>query len=139
MSDRQIVTLARAMVLVLTLGALLLSLYTSMDLVSLLLLGFAGIAQLFPGVVLGLFSGRVTTAGVFAGMVSGICVAVFLIATGRDPYHGLNAGFLALCSNFAVTGTVSLLTTVRVAGFEDSQPEFAMAPAPSGFLEAHEQ
>jgi len=84
-------------VLVLTLGALFLAIYSSVTLVSLLLLGFAGIAQLFPGVVLGLYSRRVTTSGVFAGMTAGICVAMFLMLTGRDPYYGLNAGLIALC------------------------------------------
>jgi len=35
--------------------------------VALLMLGYAGVTQLFPGVVLGLFSKRVTASGVFAG------------------------------------------------------------------------
>jgi solute:Na+ symporter, SSS family len=88
--------------------------------VSLLLLGYAGVAQLFPGVVFGLFSKRVTTSGVFAGVVTGIAIAAFLMLTGRDPYYGLNPGFIALCFNFAVTGVVSLLTPVRVSGFDGS-------------------
>ena len=58
--------------LVLTFGALILAIYSSLTLVSLLLLGFAGISHLFPGVVLGLFSKRVTTSGVFAGIAAGI-------------------------------------------------------------------
>ncbi len=117
MTDQQVARLAKAMVLVLTLGAVLLAIYSSMSLVSLWLLGSAGVAQFFPGVVLGLFSKRVTTSGVFAGLVTGIATAAFLILTGRDPYHGWAAGFLALCFNFAMTGMVSLLTSVRVTGF----------------------
>ncbi len=120
MTDQQVAKLSKIMVLVLTLGALLFAISTSPTLVSLLLLGYAGVAQLFPGVVLGLFSKRVTTTGVFAGMVTGIAIAAFLMLTGRDPYHGLNPGFIALCLNSAVTGVVSLLTRVRVAGFDES-------------------
>src|SRR5664279_1054268 len=67
MTDRQVAKLAKTMVLVLTVGALLFAVYTSPSLVSLLLLGSAGVAQLFPGVVLVLYSKRVTTPGVCAG------------------------------------------------------------------------
>ena len=59
-----------------------------------------------------------TTTGVFAGMSMGIVIAVLLMLTGRDPYKGVNAGFIALCCNFALTGVVSLVTTVRISGFE---------------------
>jgi SSS family solute:Na+ symporter len=120
MSDQQLATLARVMVVVLTLGALVLALFTSVSLVSLLLLGYAGVTQLLPGVVLGLFSHRVTMPGVFAGVVVGIAVASALMLTHRDPYHGLNAGFIALVLNFAVTGCVSAFTPVRVNGFEEA-------------------
>jgi len=125
MTEQQVAKLAKIMVLVLTSGALSLAIYSAASLVSMLLLGFAGVAQLFPGVVLGLFSRRVTTSGVFAGMATGLSIAVFLMLTGRDPYMGVNAGFIALCCNFVVTGVVSLLTTVRVAGFEEILPALA--------------
>jgi SSS family solute:Na+ symporter len=87
--------------------------------VSLLLLGYDGVAQIFPGIVLGLFSRRVTTLGIFAGMATGIAIAAVLMLTGRDPYMGLNAGFIALCFNFAVTWAASLLTPLGAGGFDD--------------------
>ncbi len=118
-TDQQVASLAKAMVLVLTLGALLFAIYSSATLVSLLLLGYAGVAQLFPGVMLGLYSRRVTTAGIFAGLATGIGVASFLMLTKHDPYHGWNAGFLALCLNFAVVAGISLVTPVRIAGFDE--------------------
>ncbi len=118
-TDQQVANLAKVMVLVLTLGALLFAIYSSATLVSLLLLGYAGVAQLFPGVVLGLYSRRVTTAGIFAGLASGIGVASFLMLTKQDPFHGWNAGFLALCLNCAVVAGVSLVTPVRIAGFDE--------------------
>ena len=125
MTDQQVAKLARAMVLVLTAGALFFAIHSSASLVSLLLVGYAGVAQLFPGVVLGLFSRRVTTSGVFVGLVTGICVAMFLMLIGKDPYRGLNAGFIALCFNFVATAVVSLLTPVRAAGFVDAPRSFA--------------
>ncbi len=120
MTDQQVARLAKAMVLVLTSGAVLLALYSSQSLVSLWLLGSAGVAQFFPGVVLGLFSRRVTTPGVFAGLIAGIAVTTFLIASGRDPWHGFAAGFVALCCNFGVTGAVSLVTRVTCSGFDET-------------------
>jgi SSS family solute:Na+ symporter len=121
-TNSQIAQLAKIMVLVLTTGALILSIYTSASLVSLLLLGYAGVAQLLPGVIFGLYWRRVTTVGVFAGISTGIAIALLLILTGRDPYRGVNAGFIALCCNFAVTAVVSLLTAVRVCGFDQILP-----------------
>jgi solute:Na+ symporter, SSS family len=122
MTDKQVGRLAKAMVLVLTLGALYLAIETSVSLVSLLLLGYSGVAQLFPGIALGLFSKRVTTRGVFAGLAVGIAIDVLLTLSGRDPYRGLNAGFIALCFNFVVTAIVSLVTRARASGFEDVLP-----------------
>ena len=127
MTDQQVARLAKIMVLILTSGALFFAIYSSMSLVSLLLVGYAGVAQLFPGVVLGLFSRRVTTAGVFVGLVTGLSIALFLMLTGQDPYKGLNAGFIALCFNFAMTGVISFLTPVRVAGFDETLHSIAAA------------
>jgi len=125
MSDEEVARVARIMVLVLSSGAVLLAIYSSLSLVSLWLLGSAGVAQFFPGVVLGLFSRRVTTSGVFAGMAVGISVALFLMLTHRDPYHGLNAGIIALCFNFFTAGVVTVLTPRPVVRFHDTIPAFA--------------
>ena len=76
MTDQQVARVAKMMVLVLTVAAVSLAMYTSASLVSLYLMGSAGVAQFFPGVVLGLFSRRVTTAGVFAGIATGIFIVV---------------------------------------------------------------
>ena len=118
MTDQQVAKVAKIMVLALSSGAVLLAIYSSLSLVSLYLLGSAGVAQFFPGVVFGLFSRRVTTYGVFAGMAVGILVALFLMLSGRDPYHGLNAGLIALAINFAVTAVVSKLTPAPTMGFD---------------------
>jgi solute:Na+ symporter, SSS family len=109
MSDDQVARLARAVVVVLGLVSLALAVSGSTTLVSLLLVGYAGVSQFFPGVVLGIFWPRATTAGVFAGVLVGICSAVLLMLSHHDPVFGLNAGFVALCLNFLIAVTVSLL------------------------------
>jgi len=118
MSDTAVAKLAKAAVLAFTALALGFAIFSSSSLVQLLLLGYAGIAQLFPGVALGLFSKRVRMVGVFAGIVCGIGLVAFLVLTKRDPFAGLNAGFLGLCLNFAVTGVVSWAGPVEVSGFD---------------------
>ncbi len=109
MTDDQVAKVARAMVVVLSLISLYFAVYSSTTLVGLLLLGYAGVTQFFPGVVLGLYWKRVTMAGVFAGMIAGVVTVAFLISSNHDPVFGWNAGFLALCLNFLITATVSLL------------------------------
>ena len=47
---------------------------------------------------------------VLSVLVAGIALAAFLTLTDRDPFLGLNAGFIALAVNFAVTIMISLLT-----------------------------
>jgi SSS family solute:Na+ symporter len=127
MSEQQTATLSKLIVLVLTAGALLLAMYSSVSLVSLYLVGVNGVAQLIPGTFLGLFSRRATTAGVFAGLSTGIAIAAALTLSGRDPYYGLNAGFVGLCFNFAITAIVSAFTRVRVASFDDVPADFLAA------------
>jgi SSS family solute:Na+ symporter len=113
MTDDQVAKLARSMVIVLGLISLCLAIYSSTTLVSLLLTGYAGVTQFFPGVVLGLYWKRVTTPAVFGGMIAGVAAAMILMLSHRDPLFGLSAGFLALCLNFLITVIGSLLTPAR--------------------------
>jgi SSS family solute:Na+ symporter len=113
MTDDQVAKLARSMVIVLGLISLCLAIYSSTTLVSLLLTGYAGVTQFFPGVVLGLYWERVTMSAVFGGMIAGVVAAVFLMVSHRDPLFGLSAGFLALCLNFLITIFGSLLTPAQ--------------------------
>ncbi|MFZ0635347.1 MAG: sodium:solute symporter family protein [Candidatus Acidiferrales bacterium] len=119
MTDDQVTKLARVMVVVLTLVSLYFAIYSSTTLVSLLLLGYAGVTQFFPGVVLGLYWKRVSMAGVFGGMITGVTCATFLILSKRDPFGGSNAGFFALCVNFAITILISLLAPAKTGGFAE--------------------
>jgi SSS family solute:Na+ symporter len=120
MTEQQVGRLARVMVLVITGIALYFAIYSSTTLVSLLLLGYAGVTQFFPGVVLGLFSRRVSTAGVFAGMVVGVGTVAVLMLSNHDPIYGLNAGFVALCLNFVIVGAVSMVAPKKANEFRES-------------------
>jgi solute:Na+ symporter, SSS family len=115
MSDERIARLARAMVVVLGATSLALAIHGAGTLVSLLLTGYAMVTQCFPGVVLGLYWRRVTGTGVFIGMITGVLIAVVLMSTHLDPIVGLNAGFVALCINFAATIAASLATRADTA------------------------
>jgi SSS family solute:Na+ symporter len=112
MTDQQVAKLAKVTVLVITVAALAFAIYSSATLVSLLLAGYAGVTQFFPGVVLGLYSKRATMPAVFAGLATGVFIVFLLMLSHHDPLFGLNAGFVALCFNFAVVVIVSLLTPV---------------------------
>jgi SSS family solute:Na+ symporter len=109
MTDDQVARLARIMVVVLSLISLCLAIFSSTTLVSLLLLGYAGVTQFFPGVVLGIFWKRVTMPGVFAGLIAGVGCATWLILSNHDPLAGVNAGFLALCLNFGIAVFLSVI------------------------------
>jgi SSS family solute:Na+ symporter len=109
MTDDQVAKLARATVVVLAVISLGLAIYSSTTLVSLLLTGYAGVTQFFPGVVLGLYWKRVSMVGVFAGIVAGVITTVFLMLSHRDPLFGWSAGFVALCLNFLLTAIVSVV------------------------------
>src|ERR1700730_7830524 len=124
MTDRHVAALAKIMVLVLTSGALYLAIHSSVSLVSLLMMGYAGVAQFFPGVLLGLFSKRVSGSVVFAGIVCGVAVVAFLVLTNRDPWMGWNAGFIALCINLMV---VCVISSVRPAHIGDANAFSATA------------
>jgi solute:Na+ symporter, SSS family len=102
MSDDQVRKLARVMVVVLGAISLWLAIFSSTTLVSLLLTGYAGVTQFFPGVILGLYWKRARTGPVFAGLIVGVFTAMFLMLSHHDPVFGLSAGFVALCVNFAI-------------------------------------
>jgi len=123
MADAQVARLAKATVLGITAIALGFAIRSSTSLVALLIIGYTGVAQFFPGVVLGLYSRRVTTGGVFAGLISGVGIVGFLGLTKHEPFMGFNAGFVGLCFNFAVTAAVSLLRPVELRSFDEHLPQ----------------
>ena len=113
MKDDDVARLAKVMVVVVTGVALYFAIYSSTTLVGLLLLAYDGIAQFFPGVIFGLYWKRATAAGVFAGIVAGVSLVLVLVLSKHDPFLGVNAGFVALCVNVAVTVVASLCTPAQ--------------------------
>lgn len=113
MSDDGVTRLARVTVVVLALISLVAAIFTSSSLVSLLLIGYAGVTQFFPGVALGLYWSRVTGRAVLAGLLSGVGAALLLMLGHHDPLCGISAGFLALCLNVLVVVSLTLLWSRR--------------------------
>jgi len=129
MTDDQVARLARGSAVVLGAISLALAVFTSTTLVSLLLIGYAGVAQFFPGVVLGLFWPRASTGAVFTGVVAGVATAMILMLTHRDPLFGVSAGFVALCLNFALVVLVSLLASAPDTDSDASAGTFELRPS----------
>jgi SSS family solute:Na+ symporter len=76
-------------------------------------------------VIFGLYWKRVTATGVLDGLVVGVGLAMILIFSHHDPLLGVNAGFVALCMNVAVTVVVSVLTPAQENGL--NRPPHAVA------------
>jgi solute:Na+ symporter, SSS family len=125
MSEERIARVARVAVGAVTVVALYLALHSSATLVGLLILAYSGIAQFAPGIVLGLYSRGVTGTGVLWGLLTGLALAGYLTFSHRDPFLGLNAGFIGLIANIAVLAAVSSRTTGSPNGFDAHE-------APSG-------
>jgi len=120
-SEDRVMRLSRAMVLPITAAALLFALLLPRALVNLLLIGYDGVSQFFPGVVLGLFWKRVTSVGVISGLLTGLALVVALVFGGHDPIFGINAGFVALVANVIITVVVSILSGASRPGVRRPQ------------------
>jgi len=111
--DAHLMRASRAVVMVVALVAFVLTLWAPRELVNLLIFGYDGISQFFPGIVLGLFVRRTTALPVALGLVTGEAVVVALIWTGHDPFLGMNAGFVGLAANVAVAVVTLMLKGPR--------------------------
>jgi len=107
--DEKVMRLSRFMVIVIMTVSLVFALFMPNELVNLLILGYDGVCQFFPGVVFGLFWKRASKSAVMAGLLAGIVMVGVLILSGNDPFLGLNAGFIGLILNVVVTVTITLV------------------------------
>jgi len=123
-SDRTVSLVARSLVPVLTLVAVILTLRGGQTLVVLLLMGYNFVTQLFPALILSLGEHqRVSAASAIAGIVAGEFTVVFLTVTSASVatllpgapqvVKDLNVGFVALAVNAVVLTVVALATRVR--------------------------
>ena len=104
----------RILVLVVALLAFAFWAYAKTTLVGLLLIGYNGIAQLVPGVVLGVRSRRPSALPVGGGIIAGLVTLVYFAwqttqVTGKITgqahtafYTGINTGLIALAINIVV-------------------------------------
>jgi Na+/proline symporter len=131
MTDDAVARLARMIVVPLGGISLYLAIYRSATLVSLLLLGYSGMVQFFPGVVLGLFWTRVSQTAVFSGMAGGVVTVVALASLRMDPLWGFNGGFVGLCLNCLIIWVMSALRPLAPAQPEEAaflQPRSPVRP-----------
>lgn len=96
-------------------------------LVRLSVISYEGLAQLLPLVVIALVWRRMSLVGGVAGLAVGIGIVVALMATGNDPWHGVNAGAVGLVANLVVVVGVSMLRPgaappERLAAAETAEP-----------------
>ncbi len=89
----------RALVFVVAALALCWWLAARTSLVGLLLIGYSGVTQFFPGVVLALGARRPRAAAIGTGIVAGIAVVAGAAALGMPTIAGLNVGLFALLAN----------------------------------------
>jgi solute:Na+ symporter, SSS family len=122
-SDRTVSLVARSLVPVLTLAAVILTLRGGETLVVLLLMGYNFVTQLFPALILSLRERqRVSAASAIAGIVAGELTVVVLTVTSASVatllpgapqiVKDLNVGFVALAVNAVVLTVVALATRV---------------------------
>lgn len=93
----------RILVLVVALLAFGFWALAKVTLVGLLLIGYNGITQLFPGVVLGVATRRPPALAVGAGIVAGLLTLVYFALINTGQVTGINTGLIALAINIAVT------------------------------------
>lgn len=128
-SDDQTVALAKWLVPVVMLIAVYFTLTGSSTIVTMLLVGYSYVTQLFPTVVASLMRRNpVTAVGAFAGILAGVVVATVLTFTHTtigslvprlpEVIRDLNVGIIALGVNVVVLLVVSALTRSRVVPME---------------------
>ncbi|MGA2261919.1 MAG: sodium:solute symporter family protein, partial [Acidobacteriota bacterium] len=122
-SEQSVVRLSRFMVIVIMAASLVFAIWLPNALVDLLLIGYNGVSQFCPGVVLGLFWRRINAQAVFSGMIAGL--SLVLLLHRHDPFWGMNLGFVALVVNFMVTVFISWLRPApkRAARFDSESAQ----------------
>ncbi len=122
-SDRTVALVARSLVPVLALVAVIFTLRGGQTLVVLLLMGYNLVTQLFPALLLSLGERPVVSAAsAIAGIVAGELTVIFLTLTSASVatllpaapqmVKDLNVGFVALGVNVVVLGVVAVVTRV---------------------------
>lgn len=108
-SRRELLLSARLFTAVIAVASLVLALYAPGILIYLLLVGYAGIVQMFPQYILGMYRpGTFTRNGALAGMATGMAIVAYIKVILRHLPLGIYEGFWGLMGNLAVASIVSL-------------------------------
>ena len=124
-TDTQHVALAKWLVPVIMLVAVYFTLTGNATIVTMLLVGYSYVTQLFPSVIASLMRrNRVSAAGAFAGILVGVLITTVLTFTKTtigsvfpelpEAVRDLNVGIVALVGNVVVMLAVSAATRSRV-------------------------
>jgi SSS family solute:Na+ symporter len=106
-------SLIRWAVLAVSLVAYYFAVVSSVDLVSLLLAAYGGVAQIMPPVLAALYWRRVARAAPLAGLVAGLmCNCLFLFRPELKPIAGVHEGVYGLIANVAVLLLLGLFLRV---------------------------
>ena len=119
--DATISTVAKVLVPVVALVAVLFTLQGGTTIVALLLMGYSFVTQLFPSLLMSLLPGnRLSAAGAIAGIVVGIATVAATVLTHSttatlfpslpDTLRDLNIGIVALVLNVIATAIVGAVT-----------------------------
>jgi solute:Na+ symporter, SSS family len=120
-TDRQVSTLAKSLVPVIALISVYFTLNGGNGIVTLLLMAYSFVTQLFPAVLASLMkSNFVTKQGAAVGMITGMLIVGYITLTGASistlfpslpqGVQELNTGIIALVVNVCATVIVSLFT-----------------------------
>jgi solute:Na+ symporter, SSS family len=123
-SPVSVLRVSRVFVLIIMAFSLYVAIKSPGLIANLLLTAYDGVTQFFPAVALSLVWRRTSRAGVTAGLLAGVGLALYLVISSHDPLWGMNAGFVALVVNAVVTVSGSLLFPDHMA------PEVMAAYAP---------
>ncbi|MEE3502141.1 sodium:solute symporter [Acidiphilium acidophilum] len=129
-SNDQIVFIAKCLVPVVMAIAVFFTLTGSSTIVTLLLVGYSFVTQMFPALVVSLFPGSgATKQGAMAGIIAGVVVAAWLTFSHAtvgsllpflpQPIQDFNVGIIALIVNIVMLVAVSAVTKRRVAAIAE--------------------
>jgi len=117
-SDKELVIVSRASVIIVGLIALLLGLFAGGRLVSLLLLAYSGMTQLWPGAFIGIFWKRMNKYATGTGIIAGLITITYLgLIKGTNPL-GIHFGLWGVIINVIVAVIVALLTKPDEESFQ---------------------
>ena len=108
-SEKEIILVSRISVLIFTIISVILAYTAPAYLVYLLLVGYTGITQMFPGWVLGSIWRWITKEGVLTGLIIGLIIGVLTVFVWPD-YMGIHSIIWGLIFNLPITLIVSKLT-----------------------------